>query len=225
MAGRWSMLTQADTGDGLLELRHHDSGSFLITIDGRVLMDSHANRSETALAEFACSKLKRRSPRVLIGGLGMGCTLRAALDALPTDARVDVCELNETIVEWCRGPLETVSGGALADPRVRVKLGDVAALIAARAGDSKQARFDGILLDLYEGPRAGTKPDADPLYGSRALARTRQALAPRGVFAVWAEDPDAAFERRLGQAGFAVDLHRPGRGGRRHAVYLGTLKS
>lgn len=224
MARPWQTIETAETEDGRLELRQHGSGAFLIMIGGRVLMDSHANRSELALGELACSAMHRREdPLVLAGGLGMGCTLRAALDALPGRARVEVCEINEVIVRWCRGPLGSVNRGAMADARVRLRHGDVAKYIAQRARDRAAPRFDGIVLDLYEGPHANTDPKIDPFYGERALTNARHALSPGGAFAVWSEAPDAAFERRLLHAGFEVDVQRPGRGGRRHAVYLATL--
>jgi spermidine synthase len=160
---------------------------------------------------------------VLIGGLGMACTLRAALDALPAGAAVVVAELHETIVRWCRGPLAGLSGGAVDDPRVEVRVGDVAEAIRAAAAPSGP-RFDAVMLDLYEGPYPAAQPTAHPHYGPAALARTRAALAPGGVFAVWSEEPDARFERALAAAGFAVRRERPGRGGRRHAVYVANAR-
>lgn len=223
MARPWETIERVDTGAGPLELRRRGQGDYLITIDGRVLMNSRARRSEEALARLALEALGPvPAPRVVIGGLGMGCTLRAALDALPASARVTVCELETAVADWCRGPLAEVCGGALADPRVDVVVGDVADTVRALAERRAGARpAHAILLDLFEGPHAATDPRRDPLYGATALERTRRALAPGGVFGVWAEAPDAAFERRLGRAGFdAVAVHRPGRGGRRHAVYV-----
>jgi spermidine synthase len=180
-------------------------------------MNSHANRSEQALASLALAKLRDvGAPRVLIGGLGMGCTLRAALDRLPESASIHVSELNAHVVRWCGGPLAELNGRALDDPRVAVQVEDVAQRIAASA--SASGHFDAILLDLYEGPHAGTDRVADPFYGSRALERSRRALAPGGVFALWSEAPDDAVEERLRALGFDVERHRPGRGGRRHCV-------
>jgi len=209
----WETLDRIESPDGALELRRRGD-DYLIAVDGRVLMNSHANRSEVALAAHALAHLRGAStPRILVGGLGMGCTLRAALDRLPPAARVEVSEKNAAIVDWCAGALAAVNENALADPRVRVAVEDVADRIGA-----SRACFDAILLDLYEGPHAKTDADADPFYGRRALERTRAALAPGGVFAVWSEDRDAGFEARLRAGGFAVAPHRPGRGGRRHAV-------
>jgi spermidine synthase len=216
----WKTLDSADTREGSLELRQRGEAEFLIMVGGRVLMNSAASRSEIALAELACAALAgQTAPRVLVGGLGMGCTLRAALDALPADARVVVAELNETVLHWCRGPLGALTQSAVEDPRVEVTIGDVAETIeeAARPGATP---FDAIVLDLYEGPHPASQPRQHPHYGEKALARTRRALGPGGVFAVWSEDSDAAFERNLVRAGFAVQRQRPGRGGRRHVVYL-----
>lgn len=217
----WTTLDRVVTPDGELELRRRGEADFLLALDGRVLMQSTARRSEEALgARTAEAVAARRAPRVLVGGLGMGITLRAALERLPPDARVGVVELHARVVAWCRGPLAALSGDALADPRVGVEVGDVADAIArtARAGGAE--RLDAIVLDLYEGPHARTQPERDPFYGRRALERSRAALRPGGVLAVWGEAPDRGFERRLVAAGFRVARARPGRGGRRHAVVL-----
>ena len=221
MAEPWETLDAVATADGLLELRRRGEGELLITLAGRVLMNSRANRSELALGEQACRAIAvRPKPRVLIGGLGMGCTLRACLDALPADAEVVVVERNADVIRWCREePLAALTAHAAADPRVRVQRGDVADAIRAAAHPGA-ARFDAIVLDLYEGPRPSTPRD-DPHYGEAALAAARAALRERGVFAVWSEDPSAAFEKHLTRAGFTVRTERPGRGGRRHVVYLG----
>ena len=222
MAIPWTRLARVDTDEGPLELRRRRD-DFLITVAGRVLMNSAASRSEEALGRLGCETLAGRPrPRVLVGGLGMGCTLRAALDVLPADARVVVAELNETVVDWCRGPLAELTGGAASDARVEVRIGDVAALIAREAGGEG---FDAILLDLFEGPPPGGARARDPHFGARALASTRRALRPGGVFGVWSEDPDPGFERDLRRAGFSVSHQRPGRGGRRHVVYLARAGS
>ena len=190
-------------------------------IDGRVLMDSNANRSEIALGELACRALPPGdAPLVLSSGLGMGCTLRAALDILPPHATVEVCEMTEAVARWCRGPLASVNGDALADTRVHVHHVDVAAYIAQRAQDESAPRFDAVILDLNVGPHAGVDADTDPFYGKNALAKTRAALSANGVLAVWGEAPDSAFERRLVGAGFTVEVSVHGRGGRKHAVHL-----
>lgn len=221
MTRPWRLVDAAETAEGRLELRQRGERDFVITVGGRVLMNGSASRSEEALAQAACAGLSAPSgrPRVLLGGLGMGLTLRAALDALPKGARVVVAEIDPTIVAWCRGPLAPLHGRALDDRRVEVRVADVAEVIAqAAAADRPLASFDAIVLDLYEGPR-GAAQAADPLYGAAALEWTRRALAPGGVLAVWSEEPDAAFERRLTRAGFHAERRRPG-GGPRHAIYL-----
>ncbi len=221
MTRPWRTLDRVSTAEGPLELRQRGERDFLIVIAGRVLMSSMGHRSELALATLACQDLPRpQAPHVLIGGLGMGFTLRAALDALPATARVVVAELSPEIVAWCRGALAPLTAAATADPRVAIEITDVAAAIAgATAG-----RFDAILLDLYEGPNPATQGADDPFYSASALARAHAALATRGVLAIWSEDPDPTFERRFEATGFSVSRHRPGRGGRSHAVYVGRRR-
>lgn len=217
MTRPWETLDGVETDEGRLELRRRGD-DYVITVAGRVLMSSMAHLTEVAVAEMACREVARREkPRVLIGGLGMGYTLRAALDSLPKTARVEVAEINDAIVRWCRGPLAGLTRNALQDPRARVVMEDVA-LTIERGG------FDAIILDLYEGPREAAKAEGDPFYGREALRRTRDALTPGGIFAVWSEDPDAAFEKRLRSAGFDVERRKPGKGGPRHAVYLARKK-
>ncbi len=220
MAQPWTTLEKIETPDGALELRRRGERDFLILIGGRVLMNSSANRSELALGSLACERVADRPrPRVLIGGLGMALTLRAALDALPRTAEVVVAEMNPVVVGWCRGPLAALTERAADDPRVSVVVDDVAEVISAAAAERSRS-FDAIVIDLYEGPGSRTDAVKDPFYGSTALARTREARAPKGVFAVWGENPDAGFEKRLTAAGFRFDRQRPGRGGMRHVVYI-----
>jgi spermidine synthase len=214
------MLDAVETEEGRLELRRRGEQDFLITVAGRVLMNSAWHRSEIAVAQLACRRIAGRPrPRVLIGGLGMGFTLRAALDELPRVARIIVGEIEPAVVRWCRGPLAGLTRQAVADPRVEIALGDVARLIAGAAEEGAE-RFDAIVLDLYEGPRTATQAREDPFWGPAALRRTRQALTPGGVLSVWSEDPDAAFEKRLAAAGFRVERSRPESGGPRHVVYV-----
>ena len=222
MTRAWVTLERVETADGALELRRRGERDFLILLAGRVLMNSSAHRSEQALASAACAHLSARvSPSLLIGGLGMGFTLRAALDLLPPAARVRVAELHPCVISWCRNVLAPLTGSAALDPRVAIELGDVGDRIrrAAAAGDA--ARFDAILLDLYTGPGAGAG-DSDACFEAGMLSAARAALAPGGVYAVWSERPDPAFERRLRAAGFAAVRSRPGKGGLRHAVYTAT---
>lgn len=217
MAKPWITLDRADTREGPLELRRRGERDFLITLDGLVLMNSVANRSEIVLGQRGCRHLQSHAaPRALVGGLGMGCTLRAVLDTLPESATVTVAELNPVIVNWCRGPLAALTGAAVNDPRVRIEICDVAKLVNAATPGS----FDVIIYDLYRGPHFRTDAQNDPLYGSRAIASVRRALGRTGVFAVWGENYDDRFVQRLQAGGFAVATERPGRGGLRHAIFL-----
>jgi spermidine synthase len=220
VAQPWQTIDKVDTGDGVLELRKRGERDFMILINNRVLMNSSANRSEIVLGELGCRKAATRPrPRVLIGGLGMGLTLKAALDSLPFTAQLVVAEWNPVVVTWCRGPLAMLTNRAVDDPRVNVMIDDVSAAIA-RAAQPGAEQFDAIIIDLYEGPGASCDALLDPFYGSRALETTAAALSSGGIFAVWGENPDASFEKRLTAAGFIVDRARPGRGGLRHVVYV-----
>ena len=224
MAQPWKTIDTISTDEGILELRQRGERDFLITIGPQILMNSLSNRSEVVLGQLGCGHLKDTSnAQVLVGGLGMGFTLRAVLDSLPGSAAVVVAELNRTVLEWCRGPLAVLTGNAVSDPRVTVEIGDVARRIRMTAETGGEPRFDAIVLDLYRGPHAKTDQRDDPLYGSRAIENMRAALKPCGVVAVWGEIYDENFDKRLKGAGFAVTTNRPGRGGLRHAVFLGRL--
>jgi spermidine synthase len=225
MALPWKTLDSFTTGTETLELRQRGERDFIITLGSQVLMNSMAQRSEMALGRLGCRSIgSHPAPRVMVGGLGMGCTLRAVLDALPAMAEVVVAELNPRIVEWCRGPLSGLTGGAVSDPRVTVSLGDVAELIRKSAKGKKGRGFDAIILDLYRGPHARTDKRDDPIYGSRAIERAHAALNPGGTFAIWGESYDEGFFKRLSSGGFSVTCERPGKGGYRHAVFLATKK-
>jgi len=226
MALPWKTLASVATDEGILELRQRGERDFLITIGGLVLMNSLAHRSEVALGELACGHLRNHSePRVLVAGLGMGFTLRAVLDCLPATARVVVAELNPVVRQWCLGPLAHLTAGAVADPRVSVEITDVARLIRRLADDGRSEGFDAVVLDLYRGPHYHTDKRDDPLYGSRAIEQVRRLLRPGGVFAVWGENYDEGFVKRLQSAGFTTSSERPGRGGLRHVVYVAKLKA
>ncbi len=221
MAKQWLKIESVETGDGTLELRKRGEKDFLITIAGRVLMNSLSNRSEMILSQLALAALGRKdSPRVLIGGLGMGCTLRAALDCLPKAAKVVVAELNPVVVKWCEGELADLNGRAVSDPRVSIEIDDVASVIMKAVTKGEDEKFDCIILDLYEGPFEAGKEKGEAFYGTAALDLTEAALNKGGVFAIWSEDPDKAFEKRLVSAGFSFERARPGRGGLRHLVYV-----
>jgi spermidine synthase len=220
VARPWKKIASVPTPEGALELHQRGEKDFLIFINGRVLMSSAAHRSEDALAKLACAELGGRPrPRVLLSGLGMGFTLRAALDELADDAHVTVAEVNPVVVDWCKGPLASLITGAASDPRVTLEIVDVAVRIGAVARHAEAPRFDAIILDMYEGPPSHVRP-SDPLYGSRALLHTKKALTKNGVFAVWGEGPSAGFERSLREAGFSFRGARAGRGARIHHVYI-----
>ena len=213
MTQPWTTLERVETDAGVLELRRRGADDVLLTVAGRVLMNSRANRSEIALAQLTCATLGRDAA-VLVGGLGLGYTLRAALDLLSDDARVVLAEIDPTIVRWNRTHLADLNRNVLDDPRLELRVEDVAATLG------RGARFDAILFDLYEGPSSTPTPADDRLYGSAMLRRVRGALRPGGVFAVWAEQRCPPFEARLRRAGYRVELAGAERGSRRHAVYL-----
>jgi spermidine synthase len=183
-------------------------------------MNSRLGGSEEALATLALAPLAgRAAPRVLIGGLGMGFTLRAAQAIVPADARLVVSEIVPDLVDWAGDHMPTVFGDCLRDPRVEVRKGDVGAEIAAAAG-----AFDAILLDVDNGPGGLTRPGNDALYGEAGLHRARRALTPGGILAVWSSAPDLAFTKRLAQGGFEAVTHtvRAGRTARgpRHTIWI-----
>lgn len=176
-------------------------GDFMIVLDRNELMSSRMSGSEEALANMTIDRLAGRpAPHLLIGGYGMGFTLRAGLARLGPDARVTVAELVPEIIDWARGPMAELMSGCLDDPRVTLAMQDVADAIAEGRG-----RYDAILLDVDNGPDGLVRGANDRLYTMRGLAAARAALKPGGVLAVWSAGADAAFTRRLVDAGFAVD--------------------
>jgi spermidine synthase len=211
---------QVPGGGGELRLVRRGE-EYSIMLGGNELMNSRLSGSEEALAEMACARLgPSPKPAVLIGGLGMGFTLRAALRALGSEAELVVAELVPAVIGWARGPLAHVLGGILEDPRVSVVEGDVGDLIAAA-----RSRFDAILLDVDNGPDGLSRPGNDRLYDLAGLGRARAALRPGGVLAIWSAAPDKAFARRLGAAGFMVEevivRANAGRSGARHVIWFG----
>ena len=219
----WELLGQTRAPDGAelaLTLR---SGEYVILANGKSLMSSRMHGSEEALATFACARIRGRdAPRILIGGLGMGFTLRAALDLLPPDGEVVVAELLPAVVEWNRGPLGPLAGHPLKDRRVRVEAGDVGATLRSSAD-----AFDAILLDVDNGPAAFATSGNAGLYGDAGLASARTALRKGGVLAVWSAREDRKFEQRLRYAGFRVEVEavrgRLKKGGPRHTIFLGQV--
>lgn len=174
---------------------------FMIVLDRNELMSTRAFGSEEALGTLTCDRLAgRKAPQLLIGGYGMGFTLRAVLARLGADARVTLVELVPGIIEWARGPMAELTAGCLDDHRVTLTMGDVGD--ATRAGPG---RYDAILLDVDNGPDGLTRPANDGIYTDRGLAEARAALRPGGVLAVWSAAPDPKFARRLSQAGFRAE--------------------
>ena len=216
----WELLGETRTPDGTLMALTRRGGEYVIHADGKSLMSSRMHGSEEALATFGCRGLAGRpEPRVLIGGLGMGFTLRGALDLLPPGASVVVAELVPEVAAWNRGPLGPLAGHPLRDARVRLELRDVGAVLRAST-----AAFDAVLLDVDNGPSAFTARDNAGLYADGGIAAAREALAPGGTLAVWSAREDRGFEHRLRYAGFSVEVERVRgrltRGGPRHAIFL-----
>lgn len=190
---------QVPGGDELRLFRRDDH--FIIAVGGNELMSSRMSGSEEALAVMTCDRLPgRNAAHLLIGGYGMGFTLRAALAALGPEARIAVAELVPGIVEWARGPMAELTAGCLDDSRVELVIGDVAAAIAAGRG-----RYDAILLDVDNGPDALTREANDRIYSPAGLAVAKAALKRGGILAIWSAAPDERFRRRLAGAGFQVD--------------------
>jgi spermidine synthase len=207
-------------GGGEIRLLRH-GGDFCIMLGRIELMNSRMSGSEEALATLTCARLASRSaPRLLIGGLGMGFTLRAALAQAGKDAALIVAELVPTVVAWARGPLAPLFGDSLADPRVTIVEDDVGALIRSAHDD-----YDAILLDVDNGPDALTRKANDWLYAAKGLEAARSALRPGGILAIWSAYPDPRFAERLRRARFAVEevktRARQGRGAH-HIIWLAT---
>lgn len=186
-------------GEDLRLFRRGDD--FMIVLDRNELMNSRMSGSEEALAEMTCTRLRTvDTAHLLIGGYGMGFTLRAALAALDVDARVTIAELVPEIIAWARGPMASLAAGCLDDPRVDIIERDVAHVI-----DAQQGCYDAILLDVDNGPDGIVHPGNDRLYSLTGLAAAKAALKPGGILAVWSAAPDAVFARRLNDAGFRVE--------------------
>ena len=205
------------------ELRLFRRGAdFMIVLDRNELMNSRMSGSEEALAVMTCDLLAGRSaPHMLIGGYGMGFTLRAALGALGHDAQITLSELVPEIIEWARGPMSELADGCLDDPRVKLIEGDVVALIEGANGS-----YDAILLDVDNGPDGLTRAGNDRLYSALGLGAAQRALKPGGILAVWSAGPDAVFAQRLRNAGFGVNevvvRARSNGKGPRHVIWFAT---
>jgi spermidine synthase len=218
----WKTLGAARTIEGkALTLQERD-GVFVIRVDGRELMSSSRHESEAMMAVVGLRGLATKAPHVLIGGLGLGYTLRAALDVLPSSASVIVAEISEPVVTWNRGPLAPLANAPLSDARVTVEVADV-----GRFASSARHRFDAILLDADNGPEALSRPGNAWLYEHAGLAALRRALKPKGRLVVWSAGPDARFADRLQQAGFLTREQRVGarRGARAHTLFIGEASN
>lgn len=217
------LLDTADVpgGEPLRLFRRGDD--HMIVLERNELMNSRMSGSEEALAVMTLERLGKREARVLIGGYGMGFTLRAALAVLGNNARVTVAELVPKIVDWARGPMATLTNGCLDDPRVQVIFDDVGRVIA----DGQNA-YDAILLDVDNGPDGLTRVGNDSLYSMRGLDLARQALRPGGILAVWSAAPDPAFARRMRDSGFQVEevavRARQNGKGPRHVIWFGKRR-
>ena len=217
------LLGQARLPDGTDLTLLRKGGEFLILADGKDLMSSAMHGSEEALATLGCERAKSiEEPHVLVGGLGMGFTLRAALDVLPEHATVVLAELVPAVVEWNRGALGELARRPLDDSRVRLECRDVRLVLQDRP-----AHFDTILLDVDNGPRAFTQTGNAGLYGDDGLSDIRRALKPEGVVVFWSAWDDTKFEHRLRYNGFSVEtVHvraRLKKGGRQHTLFVGRV--
>jgi spermidine synthase len=223
----WTLLDTAQVpGGGELRLMRRDA-EFSIMLGPIELMNSRRSGSEEALATIACERIRgRERPRILIGGLGMGFTLRAALAVLGSEARIVVAELVPAVLAWARGPMVDVFGESLTDPRVGIREADVGNLIRAERSTSGQSIWDAILLDVDNGPEGLTSTANQALYDLEGLSAARGALRPGGVLAVWSSGPDQHFTRRLRKTGFGVDVVRArangARGGAWHIIWIAT---
>lgn len=218
----WNLLGTAQIpGGGELRLLRRGT-EFSIKLGQNELMNSRLSGSEEALATLVCERLQGcRQPRMLIGGLGMGFTLRAALSRLGADASIVVAELVPEVVAWARGHMAEVFGDSLSDPRVSIRETDVGLLMR-----TQQSAYDAILLDVDNGPEGLSREANDALYNNTGLAMARGALRAGGVFAVWSSGADPRFTQRLTKAGFGVDeiktrASRKG-GGARHVIWIAT---
>ncbi len=221
----FELLGETLSPDGTVMKLVRRDDEYIILSGGDILMSSRMHGSEEALATFACRRARTlKQPSVLIGGLGMGFTLRATLDLLTPDANVVVVELLPAVVEWNHGPLGALAGNPLDDRRVQVETGDVAVTLRSLPG-----KFDAVLLDVDNGPTAMSASNNAALYNDRGIATARAALKLGGVLAIWSAQEDRKFEQRLRRGRFDVEMQRVrGRmkkGGPRHVIYVSHKSS
>ncbi|AXU18261.1 spermidine synthase [Novosphingobium sp. THN1] len=210
-----------------LKLYKHDR-DFMIVLGHNELMSTRQNGSEIALAVQSIARIaKAQRPAMLIGGYGMGFTLRAALEKLPADAHVTVAELVPEIIQWAKGPMAELEAGCLDDPRVRLVMTDVADVISANALSVGGTGYDAILLDVDNGPDGLVRTKNNRLYTMRGLRTAMDALRPGGVLAIWSAAKDANFTQRLKAAGFNVDevevRARTNGKGAKHVIWFASV--
>lgn len=218
----WSLIDIAHIpggGGGVLRLMQRGA-EFSIMLGNNELMNSRLSGSEEALATLSCERINGLDePRILVGGLGMGFTLRAVLATIGPKARIVVAELVPEVVAWARGPMAPLHGTSLSDPRVSIQQTDVGRLI-----NSNRAAYDAILLDVDNGPEGLTREANDSLYSLAGLRSARASLRPGGILAVWSSGPDRSFTERLARAGFRTEelkVRANGRhGGARHVIWI-----
>jgi spermidine synthase len=219
----WLQIDKVQVPDAEVELRlMRRGGDFSMMLGQNELMNSRLSGSEEALATLSCKRIEAvKRPHLLIGGLGMGFTLRAALAVLGTDARITVAELVPAVIAWARGPMAELFGDSLTDPRASIHQGDVLDVIR-----SSPAAFDAVLVDVDNGPEALIRKANDALYDTKGLQAIGRALRPGGVLAIWSSGPNPAFSRRLRAAGF--DANEVGvrattkRSGAHHVIWFAT---
>jgi spermidine synthase len=219
----WVQIDKVQVPGAAVELRLMRRGNdFSMMLGQNELMNSRLSGSEEALATLSCKRIEAvRQPHILIGGLGMGFTLRAALAVLGKDARITVAELVPAVIAWARGPMAELFGNSLADPRTSLCEGDVIEMI-----HSSPSAFDAVLLDVDNGPEALIRKANDALYDAKGLSAIRRALRPGGVLAVWSSGPNAAFSKRLRAADFVVNevgvRATTKRSGAHHVIWFAT---
>jgi len=219
----WLQVDTARVPGADVELRLMRRGAeFSMMLGQNELMNSRLSGSEEALATLACRRIEAvKRPNLLIGGLGMGFTLRAALAVLGPDARITVAELVPAVITWARGPMASIFADSLDDPRARILSADVIEVIQSHA-----SAFDAILLDVDNGPEGLIRKANDALYNPRGLKAVRRALRPGGVLAVWSSGPHPLFSKQLRDAGFAVDevavRATAKRSGAHHVIWFAT---
>jgi spermidine synthase len=220
---KWTLVDKTLTPDGKTISLHEHDGSYAIRVDGAQLMSTRRHGSEERLAELACAHVRGvRGARVLIGGLGFGFTLKAALSAVAPDATVVMAEILAAVIAWNSNPAFHLAADALADPRVIVRQQDVGEAIREARGS-----FDSIILDVDNGPAALSTVGNDRLYHHAGLQMARTALRPGGCVAFWSAAADPAFERRMIHAGFTVEVERcraHSNSGARHILFLGRVR-